>query len=234
MRKNVFILILLLFVCYSCSGDIDSIDSPSNDTTEPYISPKLQSIINMTDTCKSSIPLDALLPNLNNLISNNTVSKKISSRASGDVVSYKGYSTYKVLKLKSSVTITDQQSFNLGMTNKLTNPKGGKYFVDVYVITLNVINPGGSIIENINTDDIIGIKPDNEEEKGFKIEEISPNKYYRLTTYLWALRETDNQSQPIDIIDQVIPLGMLLRDSPYYNNPVYIIKNLLTWNYYIL
>lgn len=235
MKKIIFFLLSALLIT-SCNNE-DMNEQSSNKTVaknEVYISPQMREIINMTDTAKSPIPLEKLIPNIEKLMVKGTTRLTgVQSRAVGDVVSYKGYSNYVLKQLKAPVEISETQSLNLGMTNDPINfPRAGKYYADIYIITLNVINPGGNVEPSIGAEDIIGINPDSLNEKGFKVQEFTPKKYYRLTTYLWALREQDNKGQPTSVISQVLPVANLL-ESPYDSRPLYIIKNLLTWNYLI-
>lgn len=66
-----------------------------------------------------------------------------------------------------------------------------------------------------------------------KIDNLRSNILQRDEYISWK----NDQNKKIDIIHlssfEDNPIYKTIIDSPYYNKPIYIIKNLLTWNYFI-
>lgn len=243
MKTNKFLIYALLGVFFaSCSNDSDLQLETQNDSivalaeSEPYISPQLQAIFDMADTCTTGIPLEVIFPNIDILLDSSSVdTSAIKLRSLGDYVSTVGASSYVVSEIKVPITITAVQALNLNFPGSALSsaPVAGTYYATVYIATLNVVNPGGVPYPDIYSSDVLGINPDNFEEQGFAVQEVSPKVYYKLTTYLWAIHSVNTSGQVLDDIFYVIPCYKNVPDA-YDANPTYIIKNLLTWKYIVI
>jgi len=236
MKNICFYFFTLLFATLtSCSNDsIDQFTAESEiDLTEyePYISPELQAIFDMADTCTTGIPLEAIFPNLDILTGDfSTDSNLMSTRAVGDYVQAVGASSYYINEYKIPLNISEEQFFNLNFSSSTGLPATG-YYGTVYIVTLNVINPGGTLINAYTSADIMGVHPDNSKTIGFSTQEVSPNVFYKLTTYLWAIHSVENNVVQNEVL-YVVPCHRKV-PSQYDNNPVYIINNYLTWSYVV-
>ena len=218
MKKNLLYSFLLCIFLFSCSeNDFDEPSIKSNEIDvendyEPYISEEMQKILDMIDTCTTAIPIEKLIPfdvkAFNEMSSDESLSLK--SVMSSNLVT--GYSVSSTLYTRVETVVNDTQADNFGIT-------AGTYYVTCKYATY-YLNTNGSIIATYADGDIMGINPDDLTQVGYSIQEINPNKYYFLTTYLWGL-STCGESN-CDVVSW-IPAGYQFVND-YLNH--------LQWRYY--
>lgn len=150
-KRNLFLLVICIFT-YACSNDLnDSLTSDSLLITanyEPYISPQMQEILNMIDTATTAIPIEKLIPFVEDSNSLSSVVLR-SSSADGTIVA-KGFSKYATLYTKAKPIISAAQASNF-------NTKAGTYYITCVSATLYQ-NTSGELLEAMLETDVMGIK----------------------------------------------------------------------------
>lgn len=234
--KLLFCVIAALFAVFvSCSKEDEAkINNPQLLADyEPYISPELQRMFDMAEASTEPIPIEELIPNIEELLSTDAqpVNDEIPTRAVGDYLIIKGCDNMSITKYKAATSINALQAKNLGFPTPDGNPVTGIYYITVYIATHNILDPEGTpdpiILKNV---DVLGIKP-NLNEIGYSVQTLIPNVYYKCTTYLFAIHKTNNSGQPLEEIFYVIPGDNV--PTAYSRRPEYVLNNLLTWRYMI-
>jgi hypothetical protein len=190
----------------ACSNEQvnDDLSSESSKVSKPYISPKMQEIINMVDTSNEAIPIEKLCPFTTNseLYKTDNSAKLAITRTNDDgstVIT--GYTTQSVLYYKKEATINDVQALNF-------NVKKGTYYVTCYAITKNLLfsSKQDTLYNAYQSGDIMAINPDNLNTIGYNINVRYSGRYYTFTTYIWGL-SVDDTTNSGDIYYPQIPDG---------------------------
>jgi|GEM_PF-6805571 len=196
MKKYLFLFVLftsiIVFGCTENNSDIPKENSKKNSSpiatkvinpndTSVYISPKMAEIINMIDTSKTSIPIEKLIPLINNI--KNTRSQNIinSDYIDNGTTVIRGYDDENLVyrSVKTEITETQRDKFN--MTQDIL-------YVTCYAVTKDVLfNTATTLRNNYIYGDTIGIDPDDLNKFGYKIENRYNNILYRFTTYIWFI-----------------------------------------------
>ncbi|WP_423126792.1 hypothetical protein [Gaoshiqia sp. Z1-71] len=203
MKKTTSILAALfaVVVMYSCSENSEQalpdeqastyVGLVSGVDAEPYISDEMKSIIAMLDTCTSDspIPIDKLIPGFENMSISSTGSsvqlqtKSIIITTDDDYILVKGYTAYSTLYTGVSVSISATQAANFKFS-------AGNYYITCRAITATVATGGYGVYPEILNTDVMGVNPDNTDQRGYHIDTISTNVRYKFTTYIWGIAYT--------------------------------------------
>ncbi len=150
-----------------------------NDTSV-YISPKMAEIINMIDTSKVPIPIEILIPSIDNINKKlHTQSTIASSQDDGTCI--KGYDSYSMLYNMVKTNISEEQMYHFDMTE-------GIHYVTCYAVTKRIRFSSSVTINGFyEHGDTIGINPDDLNDYGYSITVINPGHIFLLTTYIWFI-----------------------------------------------
>jgi hypothetical protein len=195
MKKKILFVGLLCMLVWACTNE----DQPNNDASsseqsavayEPYISPQMQQTLTMLDTCTTPIPIEKLIPYVNKIdTSSQKTTKEYVTRASDDGTTVvTGYYQEQILFTNTKVTISDDQTsvFCPGYA-------AGDYYATCYAVTYYLRCNNSGIEELIETNDTIGINPDNENSKGYHIQTLSVGTKYLFTTYFWFIWQSNKK-----------------------------------------
>jgi hypothetical protein len=196
MRK-LFLLVSFISLFISCTNDdLREHDSIVTDI-KPYISPQMQDLINIADTSKGALPLEAILPCVSNkhLLDNNV--SKVMSRVDDDAVVLLGYDDivklYSKRKTYISREIAERYNIKFFVDNKQLEedyPNPNKpYYVTCYAIVKSIkYSTPKDIIPDIYVNGtVIGINPDSLNNFGYHVEDRYKHRNYVLTTYVWSI-----------------------------------------------
>lgn len=222
-KRNPLLLVICIFI-YACSNDLN--DSSTSDSSlitanyEPYISPQMQEILNMIDTATTAIPIEKLIPFVEDSNSSSAVVLR-SSSADGTTVA-KGFSKYATLYTKVKTVISATQASNF-------NTKAGTYYITCVSATLYQ-NTSGELLDAMLETDVMGINPDDLTQRGYHIDEKKAGSLYYLTTYTWGLATGATEDY---IESEWIPRIYTGTGYSFYSDYYTYISN-LQWRYYEL
>lgn len=204
MRK-LFFLIPLISSLISCTNE--DLKGHSEDfvltNIEPYISPQMQDLINLADTSKGVLPLEAIIPCVTNryLLNNNQVVKVI-SRSDDDSVVLTRYDDivklYSKRKTYISREIAERYNIKFFVDSKQLiedYPDPNKpYYVTCYAIVKSVkYSTPKDIVPDIYVNGtVIGINPDSLNNYGYHVTDRYKKRNYVLTTYVWSIVDDPN------------------------------------------
>lgn len=166
---------------------------------EAYISPQMREIINMTDTAKSPIPLEKLIPSITNdkLYEGRNYIVRVLSRTDDDSVILKGYDDVVKLysKQKTYISKLIAERFNIKVyvdkRQKIEDyPDPTKaYYVTCYAITKTIKYsvPKDILPDKYSRGIVIGINPDSLNTFGFHVTDRYKKRNYVFTTYVWSI-----------------------------------------------
>jgi hypothetical protein len=227
MKKLYYLLFAFIFIVVNaCSSDLDdeltTVSFSENEKYVPYISTQMQEILNMIDTCSTTIPIEKLVPYVDNMANNIISVPMTSTRTTDDGTTVaEGYSKYSVLYTNVKTTISSTQAENF-------NCNAGPYYITCYVIT-KYLSTNGEIINAWTNTDAMGINPDDLSERGYVIDEKKANTLYYLSTYVWVINSSD-----INTNGKCLPIINTI--SGYYHqfDTIYDFMSVMEWRYYQL
>jgi len=237
MKKYLFLFVLftsiIVFGCTENNSDVPKENSKKNSSpiatkvinpndTSVYISPKMAEIINMIDTSKKAIPIEKLIPSINNI--KNTRSQNIinSDYIDNGTTVLRGYDDDNLVYRSVQTEITEAQRDKFNMAEE-------KEYVTCYAVTKSVRFNSATTLENIYLHgDTIGINPDDLNTFGYKIENRYNNILYRFTTYIWFISRMLDEDGTIAYpeIPERVNIGI------YHAIPYNIFLQKMTWRFY--
>jgi hypothetical protein len=188
MNKNYFFTLLSLLGIFILSCSKNDVDELSENSVvnkiavdyQPYISPSMQEILDMIDTCTTPIPIEKLIPYLNSSNDLTSENELALSTKSSSIEVVTGYDDASTLYSNVETVIDATQSDNFGIS-------AGTYYVTCKAAYKGIITGGFYVSPKIYEDDIIGINPDNLTRRGYHVDEVNPADIYEFTTYIWGI-----------------------------------------------
>lgn len=184
--KNLFYLIsCLITICLSgCSNDITDQSSDVVTKSEvleseytPYISPQMQNILSMIDTCTTAIPIEKLIPLSDTSLNSSSTSKVLTKSDDGTLVAT-GYTSSSTLYTRVKTIVDDTQADNF-------NIAAGTYYITCKSVAKYLSFSG--LLDPARADgDVMGVNPDDLSQVGYKAVQKS-STVYLFTTYIWGL-----------------------------------------------
>lgn len=237
MKKFYFplsIFALFLFVC--CNNEEEVLDNNStknvSEAKSPYISPQMQEILTMIDTCTTEIAFEKLIPVPDSVLldviavsDETTLMPAIATKAL-ESSSFTGKTHSSALYSLQKTTLSETQIINLGLTTTRT------YYVTCWAVEYEFIDTRTFLRRKVDNENI-GIDPDDLQQKGYSINKISSDgvNIYTFTTYIWGISTTNSSNY---VYQEYLPR--------YYNNatgryePITTSEkdwfNKLTWYFY--
>jgi len=195
MKKKYFLAFIAALCIYSCTNEQGDNEISTKITTEksniskPYISPKMQEILNILDTCKEAIPIEKLCPFATNskIMKSSEYSKSIISRAEDPTTVVTGYDVVTALYTKQKTIINSTQSLNFDIPT-------GTYYVTCHAATKDIYfsTTQNTVFSCYKSGDVMGINPDNLNAIGYNMTAKYTGRYYTLTTYYWEITDDGN------------------------------------------
>ncbi len=188
MKISIPSFLFFIGICFfSCSDEENNdqtIENPEiEEKHETFISHEMQTILNMIDTYKTTIPFKKLIP-YNIQHCTETISQDeltiLENMTSISIKIDSGYSFSSTLFSRIETIVDDTQAASLGI-------EAGTYYVTCKYASHELITNGIKPFIFYVEGDAMGINPENLSEIGYHVEEIVPNELYDLTTYIWGL-----------------------------------------------
>lgn len=255
---NFFVLTLSVCVAVvffnACSNDEEQISSEETNSkeellekyhdllanTKPYISEGMQALIDRLDTATVAVPIEELLPNVEELFEEGAlaIEPQEALTRSVSLIVDTGCDNKEFLFENKAVTISDTNSSFKASLNYGSTISGNLY-LSALAVTKTIAfyeEPISLFYASTRSGDRIGVKPssidinsvnnDTSCKLGYSVDEISAGELYTLTTYLFVLSDAKDKSQGI-----ILPY---VSDSYIYETLMEYYCETLEWTYYIV
>ena len=223
---------LFLFTCCSNEEYEPKSDPVIPETKTPYISPQMEEILNMLDTCTTAIPFEKLVPAANDgmvaLLRNSTSSEipeMLTTRADVEALTHIGATYMTCLYALQQTTFTEQQLANFNFSTHIKT-----WYVSCYAIEWS-FQETRSVVRRPILNENIGIDPNDLAQRGFAISDVIPGVIRKFTTYVYAITQSGDPSNYI--YQETIPRRYGGSTNYYLEVPEpRIWYNIMEWNYW--